>query len=235
MASCLLFTPRLEEGKLLFQALHNRAAYLTDQAIDCEMFLDAQEAVTRLRARQMEAIIWDVSQDKALPLLPEARRCSQTAFLLIIASADTSPLTFLRPEIAPSSLILRPLGPAEVDRVACEMLHSICGDCKGSFVIERRGERRHIPWEQIFYFESRGKKLYARLRGEEIGFTGTLENLSDTLPEHFQRCHRGFIVNMEKIDKVRFAENIILLWDGLAVPLSRGYKRSIKEYGRGEL
>ena len=134
MASCLLFTPRLEEGKLLFQALHNRAAYLTDQAIDCEMFLDAQEAVTRLRARQMEAIIWDVSQDKALPLLPEARRCSQTAFLLIIASADTSPLTFLRPEIAPSSLILRPLGPAEVDRVACEILHSICGDCKGSFV-----------------------------------------------------------------------------------------------------
>lgn len=42
-------------------------------------------------------------------------------------------------------------------------------------------------------------------------------------------------MNMEKIDKVRFAENIILLWDGLAVPLSRGYKRSIKEYGRGEL
>jgi len=217
------------------RALHDRAAYLTDQAVDCHMFQEAREAISRLRAHQTEAVIWDATQSEALPVLPEVRLCSQDAFLLIVASADTSPLAFLRPDIAPSSLILRPLGPSEVDRVACEILRSVCGSGGGSFVIERRGERQHIPWEQIYYFESRGKKLYARLRGEEIGFTGTLENLAETLPENYRRCHRSFIVNMEKVDRVRFAENLILLWDGLTVPLSRGYKRSMKEGGSGQL
>ena len=94
---------------------------------------------------------------------------------------------------------------------------------------------QQIPWEQIYYFESRGKRIYARLRGEEIGFTGTLESLAETLPENYRRCHRSFIVNVEKIDRVRFAENLILLWDGLAVPLSRSYKRSMKERESGQL
>ena len=230
MASCVLFTPKREEGRLLLQALHERGAYFTDQAVDCQVFQDALEAAACLLARRTEAIVWDVSQSGSLTALSEARPSNREAFLLIVAAADTSPLDFLRPDIAPSSLIIRPLGAAEVDRVACEILRAVCGGGKGGFVIERRGERQHIPWEQIYYFESRGKKIYARLRGEEIGFTGTLEALADTLPEQFQRSHRSFIVNTEKIDKVRFAENLILLWDNLAVPLSRSCKRSIKEH-----
>lgn len=217
------------------QALHDRAAYLTDQALNCQMFQTAQEAANLILARQVEAIAWDVSHADALAPLPEVRRCNQDAFLLILASANDSPLAFLRPDIAPSSLILRPLTPVEVDRVACEMLRSICGEAGGSFVVERRGERQQIPWEQIYYFESRGKNLYVRMRGEEIGFSGTLEGLAETLPDSFQRCHSGFIVNMEKVDKVRFSENLILLWDGLAVPLSRGYKRTLRERGSGRV
>ena len=235
MASCVLFTPQREEGRQLLQALHNRAAYMTDQELDCQVFQAVLVGAGRPRARRAEAVAWDVSQGEALSLLPEVRLACRDAFLLILASADVSPLAFLKPEIAPSSLILRPLGPAEVDRVACEMLRAICGGSEDCFVIERRGERQRIPWDQIYYFESRGKKLYARLRGEEIGFSGALEGLAETLPEGFRRCHRSFIVNMEKVDKVRFAENLILLWDGLTVPLSRGYKRSIKERGSGNV
>lgn len=235
MASCVLFMSNREEGRQLSQALHERAAYLTDQDLDCQVFQDMEKASARIRERPAELIAWDVSQGDSAAVLEDTRIFSRDAFLLIVASIDTSPLAFLRPGIAPSSLILRPLGPAEVDRVACEMLRSISGGGEGCFVIERRGERQQIPWEQIYYFESRGKKLYARMRGDEVGFNGTLESLAEILPGYFRRCHRSFIVNMEKIDRVLFSENLILLWDGLMVPLSRGYKQSIKERGSGRV
>lgn len=236
MASCVLFTSSREEGRLLRRALHDRAAYLTDQELDCQLFQNMEQAAERLRTHQTQMIAWDMSQDRSAAVLEQARAFCRDAFLLIVASESTSPLTFLKPDIAPSSLILRPLGPAEVDRVACEMLRSVCaGGGQGCFVIERRGEHQQVPWERIYYFESREKKLFARMRGEEIGFTGTLDSLAETLPDSFQRCHRSFIVNLEKIDRVRFSENVILLWDGLMVPLSRGYKQSIKERGSGRV
>lgn len=235
MASCVLFTPQKEEGQLLVRALHERAAYATEQELNCQIFLRFQEAAEQLYGHPAEALVWDVSQQTALAALPEVRGSCREAFLLVLAAADTSPLAFLRPDIAPSSLILRPLGPSEVNRVCREILQSICGapDEEDCFVIQRKGEQQRIAWGQIYYFESRGRKLYARMRGEEAGFSGTLESLAESLPGQFQRCHRSFIVNMEKIDKVRFADNLICLWDGLEVPLSRGYKRSIKEYGSG--
>lgn len=233
MACCVLFTPKREEGQQLLEALHDRAAYLTEQALDCRIFCSARDAAGQLCRHRAEAIVWDVSREDALPVLAEVRQGSRDAFLLILARPDTSPLIFLRPDILPSSLILRPLGPSEVDRVVCEMLRSICGDKDGCFVVERRGERQQIPWEQIYYFESRERKIFVRLRGEEVGFSGTLDGLEGNLPGYFQRCHRSFIVNMEKVDKVRLGSNLIVLWDGLSVPLSRGYKQSVKERASG--
>ena len=38
------------------------------------------------------------------------------------------------------------------------------------------------------------------------------------------RCHRGYIVNMKKIESVSFAENNIVLSDSSNVPLSRTYR-----------
>lgn len=235
MAVCVLYTPQRKEGKLLLQAIHHRAAYFTGQDLDCRICQAAQEACAQLRICQTEAIIWDASQEEDLPMLLQARLVSHDAFLLILASKDTSPLSFLRPEIMPSSLILRPLGPAEVDRAACEILRAICGSKAGCFVIERKGERQQIPWDQIYYFESREKKIYVRLRGAEIGFSGTLEGLTENLPAHFRRCHRSFIVNAEKIDKVYLSKGLILLWDSISVPLSRGYKQDMKGHGNGRV
>lgn len=220
---------------MLRKALKHRAAYFTSKEMDCEVCQSVPEACACIHSRQAQAVIWDVEENGALPALVQARGACRDAFLSILAAPDVSPLAILRPEIAPTSLILHPLTPAEADRTACEILRWACADdgTAQCFVIARRGEQEKIPWEHIYYFESRGKKLYARLRGEEIGFLGTLETLEQTLPENFLRCHRSFIVSVEKIQKVSFSENTILLWDGMSVPVSRGYKQAVKEHIRG--
>ena len=97
------------------------------------------------------------------------------------------------------------------------------------FTIHTRDGSQNIPYSAISYIEARGRKLYLRLDQKEIGFAGTLEKLEQDLPPNFCRTHRGFIVNADKIRQVCLTENLVLLWNGLAVPLSRSYKKNVKE------
>ena len=46
------------------------------------------------------------------------------------------------------------------------------------------------------------------------------------------RCHRSFLVNTRKIQKIRMAENCLELYSGATVPLSRTYRQKIRELMR---
>ena len=46
---------------------------------------------------------------------------------------------------------------------------------------------------------------------------------------------RSYIVNMDKVDKVRFSEGIIELFSGDTVLLSKSLKKSIREYQKSKM
>ena len=90
-----------------------------------------------------------------------------------------------------------------------------------------------IPFGQIYYLEAREKKVFIRMRMEELAINGTMEKLSERLPENFLRCHRSFIVNMDYISQIKLAENMLYLREGLFVPVSRSYKATVKRQLNG--
>jgi DNA-binding LytR/AlgR family response regulator len=97
------------------------------------------------------------------------------------------------------------------------------------FLFDQKGERRRIPYQKIYYMEAREKRVYARLENIEYGITDTIEHLAGILPKEFIRCHRSYIVNYIYIERVRYAENFILLRGSHILPLSRSYKAALKE------
>jgi DNA-binding LytR/AlgR family response regulator len=99
---------------------------------------------------------------------------------------------------------------------------------ENSYVVETKDGMTHIPYEQIYFFEAREKKIYVCIGKEAYGFYGTIDKLVEELPSNFVRCHRGFIVNKNRIDRVVLSQNIIYLEDGFDVPLSRSYKPLFK-------
>jgi len=233
----VLYAARREEGKKLQQAIRARAAVI-DWDVDCQLFHRAAEAAEYLRAEGATAICWDMTGAADRIALSQVRPHCQQAYLLVLAGPETSPLAFLNPSIAPSSLVIRPLSAPELQRAARELLDFLRRsrqtpgqpDSECLTVTWRDGQQR-IPYTDIYYFEARDRRLYARLRGEEIAFSGTLEKLEEDLPSSFQRCHRSFIVNRDQIERVMLSQNLIALWDGLTVPLSRSYKKAIKNPG----
>lgn len=234
MLRLVLYTPKSSESRQLQQEVREKLAWNTEEGLDCVPFESPAAAAQDILHSGAELIGWDVTTEDSRRMLENVRRQCRDAFLVVIAAHETSPLLFLTPLLGPDSLLLRPLEKSEIKRVASEMSHALHArqseeTADSCFVINRREEQQRIPYASIFYFEARERRLYARLRGEEIGFTGTLDQLQEELPDNFRRVHRGFIVNTDKIEQVLLAENMLVLWEGLSVPLSRSYKKGIKE------
>lgn len=233
MVYLVSYSVRKAENDSIITSIRDTAAVMGGQSWECIAYLDSHQAAERLKTGQVDLISWDVAREESRAAISSVRGSCDEAFLLVVADQDTSPLQFLTPSIHPNSLLLRPLTQAELQRTASEMVNAVRhrweADSGDALLITRRNEQRWIPYRSICYFEARGKKLYARLRTEEIGFSGTLDQLETSLPTVFKRCHRSFIVNTARIERVLLSQNLICLWDGLTVPLSRSFKKVIKE------
>lgn len=156
------------------------------------------------------------------------------AMVMLIAETTVSPLAYLRPGIAPDALLLRPIEPAQLHELNREFVQSYFekieyDSTQDSFVVDTREEKAVIPYSHIYYFEAREKKVFLRTRHEEYAFYGTIDTLEKSLPAAFQRCHRSYIVNLNKLVRVVSAENYMELMDQMMVPVSRRYKSALKE------
>ena len=85
---------------------------------------------------------------------------------------------------------------------------------------------RHIPVETILYFEALGFKhtLCLHLDNELLEFNSSLEHFAEEMGEDFWRCHRGFLVNRNRIRTVDLKRQAVILDNGEECPLSRRAK-----------
>ncbi|MDR1605184.1 MAG: LytTR family transcriptional regulator [Gracilibacteraceae bacterium] len=103
------------------------------------------------------------------------------------------------------------------------------GDDGSVFPVKNGAETKLFRASDIFFFEAQGRKIALRTKAQEILFYSNFDQLLRQLPDWFLRCHRGYIVNIKKIDGVNFADNVITMTEGSAVPISRTYRDSVRE------
>ncbi|MDD3279893.1 MAG: LytTR family transcriptional regulator DNA-binding domain-containing protein, partial [Lachnospiraceae bacterium] len=161
----------------------------------------------------------DVELPRGIRYIQEIRSKNRQAFLILLAGAKTSPMSYLRPDILAESLILRPITAERAQEVLKEAVQEFARrfdapDEKNSFVVEGREGKWVLDYEQILYFEAREKRIYVNTRDKEIGFYDTIDHLSDILPEKFLRCHRSFLINKEMVERVWLGKNMIVLLEG---------------------
>lgn len=235
MISMLIYDRVKKELQNLDEAVRCQAAHLSDEYWNILLAGTVKEAAACAKeVSLLDTACMDITGEGDFACVEELRKRFKEMFLLIIADTSISPMSYVRPGIMASSLLLRPFDGREVDRVIKEFLEAYLERSDaglGSFVVESKEGKLYIPYDKIYYFEAREKKLYIQTDREEYGFHGTIDRLEDELPQHFMRCHRSFIVNTRKIEKVMLSQNIICLTEGRDVPLSRSYKAVLKELG----
>lgn len=232
----VFYTPCAEESRRFWEVMRDTFACSREDELIFAPYTQADEAAQDISHNGATLIGWDVTTDSARHALEGVRQECRQAFLVVIAGQETSPLLFLTPALGPDSLLLRPLEHKELQRATGEMVRAVQEKeqaTEGYFSVVHRDGTQRIPYHSIYYFEARGRKIYLRLPREEIGFTGTLEQVEAQLPSNFRRTHRSFIINTDKIEQILLAANLVRLWGGILVPLSRSYKPKIKELCHG--
>ncbi len=101
-------------------------------------------------------------------------------------------------------------------------------------------DRIFIHEGDVLYFSVNLTEVTAHMKsGDQLLVSATLKSLLEMLdPAKFQQAHRGYIVNLDQVEKVTplFAGNFqLVLKDSTHsnIPLSRRYAKKLKEYLKG--
>jgi len=87
------------------------------------------------------------------------------------------------------------------------------------------GKLQKIKLSNILFFESMSDYVKIITNEKTYVILQTMTKLEKTLPNVFFRCHRSYIINLEKVDAL---DDRVLEIESYAIPVSRSYYNEIK-------
>lgn len=235
MVNMLAFDKKAEDLEKLVLTVRELIAYYSEDKWNLESISRLELLHKYFEEKPViDLACYDVSEKLNIDFLRRIRKNGYGDMLLmLLADGRMSPMEYIKPEILASELLIKPYTREELRNKVRDLLSVYCNKTADEnsgniFVIETKDGKTRIPYRQIYYFEAREKKIFARTRKLEHPFYQTLEELESRLPEEFIRCHRSYIVNWKLVEKVDFSNGEMLLADDVYVPFSRMYKAKLR-------
>lgn len=228
------FSVSKKENELIESMIREELAICSDDDANIRSFTNVDDFLESISdALNINISCIDVVANKGIEAAEVVRRENSQANVIVIADLNLSPVSYLKPSIMASALFLRPINCDNIRDSLHQIIVNLTAASKkekaaGSFVLKTQGKSEYIDFDKIYYFEAREKHVYVSTKRNEYGFYSTLDKIEKDLPANFARCHRGFIINMDKVERIEFSQNAIFLYDNICVPLSRSYKSKIK-------
>lgn len=239
MITMLISGPSYTETEYICRCSRDEAGRCCDEKLEIIKCAEGELCRPALSGVCADLAYLDITENGALEEAERFREKNKNTYLVLIAGSDLSPVTYMRPGIRAEALILKPINAEQTKAVVREAFGELMKrrsrpDQRRVFVIDNQEGRVLIEYDSILFFEARSKKIYLCTGMKEYGFYGTMDQLQEKLEKWFVRCHRGFLVNRKKIEKIVFARNMIVLEDGSEIPVSRSFRGVLKEMGKGD-
>ena len=176
----------------------------------------------------------DIEDGSGMPRVHDSRAVLGDVELVLVVDEGVSPMTYIRPGVMPCGVVQKAARQDLVREVMSDVANHLI-DILGSgrdgagFAIEGKEGITRISYERIVCFESVAKRISVRLAREQYSYYDTLDHLQESLPPQFVRCHRSYIVNLNRATKLVLSDNTIHMDDGSQIPVSRSYKARVKE------
>ncbi len=232
----MIYSRLIEERKILQEVSRDIVAHSSEEKmriVFAEMPEDVRECLEE--EQLLEFAFMSVSGEEDIQLLRETRSKFSQAELLLLADEKICPMKYLTPDVRAASLLLRPYSYEQCRKTVREFFRTALEqrgkkDERSFLLVQNRNGKIAVPFEKIYYIEARERKVFVRLRGIEYCEYETLEHIMTLLPKGFLQCHRSFVFNTAYLENVKLSEGMVYLEHGIVVPVSRSYKKTVKEF-----
>lgn len=129
--------------------------------------------------------------------------------------------------ISASDFLLKPFPEEKLFQVLAKLENDIRQAKSSYHEIEINNEKIFLKSDEIFYFESLGRKIRVVTSDTEYEYYYTISALEKELdPDRYVLCHRSYIVNLKNVKSIK--AKTALLKNGVMIPISP--KRNQKVY-----
>lgn len=234
MISALLYDRDKEKLRIIDKAVRDFIAVCSEDESRIDRCSSASEVFAILAQRDIQDFAClDIGGYRGIGVAESVREKYRDAGILVIADVSISPKTYIKPSVMAGALILRPCTQEEIRHTLEEFVSSCIRKTAVSeeqyFSLETKKGIVRLPYDRIYCFEASMKRVLVRLKREEYSYYDTLETLGTILPQEFWRCHRSYIINSNRIREYNSVLNAVVMEDGSQIPVSRNYRRAIRE------
>lgn len=221
-----------DESKILNDIYVRIKACFNEQEIPAEYFCteDSKKMMEHLQKEKTDVLFLDIDMPyfSGMDIAAYLNENKLNTILVFVTSQDAlvyktfayRPFGFMRKTHIDDEL------KELVDRIKNEL-----NDRKQDLVICKGQELTRILIHDILYIESEGNYLNFYTKNDTIRARETMTNIEKKLCEKgFIRCHKGYLINAEHIEKLRSTE-IDLQCEGVSetVPVGRSYEKEVRK------
>ena len=123
-------------------------------------------------------------------------------------------------EVQAYDYLVKPIEEKQFEKTMERCLASMGGSGKDCLLVQKGYDGRIIRKDEIVFCEIIDRKIYLNLASDEvIDYYERIENLETKLDDHFFRCHRSYLINLQHLKG--YKNGTAYMDNGKEVPVSR--------------
>lgn len=154
-------------------------------------------------------------------------------FSKIIFLTSTQDYVYDGYKVGASGYILKPYDEQTITKVFLDVVNHLDSPVEKTITIDYKGCITKLAIRDIEFFESRDHMIMVHTKEKIYSFYGKINQLEQKYSKFdFFRCHRSYLVNIFKIDRI--VNNDVITKSNKVVPISRSQIKALRSIFTGE-
>lgn len=222
-----------DDEKKILEDIQTKIKYaLEQQEIQAEYlgFSDSRDLMEQFENTKIDVLFLDIDMPYLNGMDIAAYINEQDLKTIIIFVTSQDALVYQTFAYRPFGFIRKTHMDEELGELAVRIKKELA-DRKEELTITKGTEIIRIRIKEIVYIEAEGNYLNFYLQNDKIKIRETMANMEkELMHKGFIRCHKGYLVNVEYVEKIRSAE--IEIQRGLErvlLPIGRSYEKDVRK------